>query len=198
MTTSNTNELVAAYLRRLEQAANSLPRSRRTELVAEIREHIDDALLEAGAADEVAVRNVLERLGPPEEIAAAAGPPAVGPTGHAGKFEIAALVALALPFVGWLVGIPLVLVSKAWSGREKAIGVLLGLIPFFAGFLLFGIGADSAGGGPPGTPDERGVDGLGPLEVSVLIGALLGGLVASSYLGLRLRRRPEPSELASA
>ena len=77
MTTSHTNEIVAAYLRRLEQAADSLPRSRRAELVAEIREHIDDALLEAGAADEVAVRNVLERLGPPEEIAAAASPPAV-------------------------------------------------------------------------------------------------------------------------
>lgn len=35
----------------------------------EIRGHIDDALLEAGAADEVTFRNVLERLGPPEEIA---------------------------------------------------------------------------------------------------------------------------------
>jgi hypothetical protein len=196
MTTSHTNEIVAAYLRRLEQAADSLPRSRRAELVAEIREHIDDALLEAGAADEVAVRNVLERLGPPEEIAAAASPPAVGPTARASKFEIAAIVALALPFVGWLVGIPLVLVSRAWSGREKAIGLLLGLIPFFAGFLLFGAGSESVDGGPPGTPDEQG--GLGPLEVSVLIGGLLSGLVASSYLAFRLRRRPEPNELASA
>ena len=93
----HTNRLVQDYLRRLEQAAAPLPRSRRAELVAEIREHIDDALLEAGAADEVAVRNVLERLGPPEEIVAAAATP-TGPTGRAGRLEIGALIALAVPF----------------------------------------------------------------------------------------------------
>jgi len=65
MTTVHTNKFVEDYLRRLEQAAAPLARARRAELVAEIREHIDDALLEAGAADEVAVRNVLERLGRP-------------------------------------------------------------------------------------------------------------------------------------
>ena len=123
MTTAHTNELVADYLRRLERAAAPLPRSRRAELVAEIREHIDDALIEAGAADEVAVRNVLERLGSPEEIAAAATPPA-DPTAHAGKLEVVALIALALPFVGWLVGIALLLASRAWSGRDKAIAAL--------------------------------------------------------------------------
>jgi len=63
MTTVHTNRLAADYLRRLEQAAAPLARSRQAELVAEIRAPIDDALLEAGAADEVAVRNVLERLG---------------------------------------------------------------------------------------------------------------------------------------
>ena len=47
MTTLHTNKLVADYLRRLEQAAAPLTRSRRAELLAEIREHIDDALLEA-------------------------------------------------------------------------------------------------------------------------------------------------------
>ncbi len=69
MTEHHPRKLVAGYLQRLESASAGLARGRRTELVAEIRGHIDDALLEAGAADEVTIRNVLERLGPPEEIA---------------------------------------------------------------------------------------------------------------------------------
>ena len=45
------------------------------ELVAEIRGHIETALREEEAAGEAAVRNVLDRLGPPEEIVEAAEPP---------------------------------------------------------------------------------------------------------------------------
>jgi uncharacterized membrane protein len=186
MTTVHQNELVADYLRRLERAAHPLTRSRRAELVAEIREHIDDALLEAGAADEVAVRNVLERLGPPEEIATAAGPPASVNTGRAGKLEIAALVALAVPFVGWLVGIPLVLLSQAWPGRDKAVGTLLGLSPLLLGALVMTAGASHSG--PVGAPEDSPGSGLGPLEVSALGLLIFGGLVGAIYLALRLRR----------
>lgn len=188
MTTVHQNELVADYLRRLEHAAAPLTRSRRAELVAEIREHIDDALLEAGAADEVAVRNVLERLGPPEEIAAAAGPPSVGPTVRAGKLEIAALVALAVPFLGWLVGIPLMLLSQAWAGRDKTIAAFLVFVPLLLGLVLAISGSENGAAVPVGTPEEPAAGGLGPLELGILIGGFLGGLVASAYLALRLRR----------
>ncbi len=116
--TTHANPIVADYLRQLERASASLPRARRSELLAEIREHIDDALLEAGSADEVAVRNVLERLGSPDEIVAAAGP-ASGPTRRAGVLEIVALVALAVPVVGTFVGIPLLIVSAAWSRQRQ-------------------------------------------------------------------------------
>ena len=78
---------------------------------------------------------MLERLGPPEEIVAAASPPAVGPTGRAGKFEIAAIVVLALPFVGWLVGIPLVLVSRPGQVGKRRLACFSVLSPFFAGAL---------------------------------------------------------------
>src|SRR3712207_8779106 len=46
----------------------TLFRSRRAELIAEIRGHIETALREEEAAGEAAVRNVLDRLGPPEDI----------------------------------------------------------------------------------------------------------------------------------
>ena len=191
MTTSHTNELVAEYLQRLERAADSLPRSRRAELVAEIREHIDDALLEAGAADEVAVRNVLERLGPPEEIAAAASPPATGLTA-AGKLEVAALIALAVPFAGWLVGIPLMILSRAWAGRDKGIAVFLVFVPLLLGFVLALSGSESGANVPVGTPEEPSSGGLGPLEVGILVGGFLGGLAGAAYLALRLRRDGPP------
>jgi uncharacterized membrane protein len=193
MTTVHQNALVADYLRRLERAAASLTRQRRAELVAEIQEHIDDALLEAGAADEVAVRNVLERLGAPEEIAAAAGPPTASPAGRAGRLEIAALVALAVPFVGWLVGIPLVLLSQAWKGRDKAIGVLLGLSPVFLGALVMTAGEGHSG--PVGAPTDTPGGGVGPFEVSVLGLVILGGLVGAIFLAVRLRRDAEPRAL---
>jgi hypothetical protein len=94
MTTMRRDPLVEGYLRRLEAAAAHLPRERRRELVAEIEAHVGDAPAEAGD-DEAAVRNALERLGSPEEIAAAAGPePAARP--RRGPLEtIAPIVLLA-------------------------------------------------------------------------------------------------------
>ena len=57
--------LVEDYLRRLEAVASALPAYRRDELLAEIREHLAEALRQVPAGDEVAVSSVLERLGSP-------------------------------------------------------------------------------------------------------------------------------------
>jgi uncharacterized membrane protein len=53
----------------LEAEVRDLPRSRRQELLAEIHEHIDSALADAPAHGEAKVRNVLNRLGDPSDIA---------------------------------------------------------------------------------------------------------------------------------
>jgi hypothetical protein len=111
MKTMRPDPLVDDYLARLEAAAAHLPRRRRAELVGEIEEHLEDALAESGD-DEIAVRNALERLGSPEEIAAAAGdaPP------ERGALERAALIVLCfsfvLPLVGYVIGAGLVLASR--------------------------------------------------------------------------------------
>ena len=107
MITVKTDRLVDDYLRRLEEAAAHLQRSRRTELVAAIREHIDAALREEEAAGEAAVRNVLERLGTPEQIVDAAEPAPGEEPRRAGKLEIWALIALVVPVIGWLFGLSL-------------------------------------------------------------------------------------------
>lgn len=146
---------------------------------------------------------MLERLGPPDEIVAASGLP----QRRSGRLELAAMIALSLPFLGWLVGIVLVAASRAWSGREKALGIMIVLIPVVVmglGFIAAGTetGADVPVPTGPGTlpAEQTGGDGggLGPIELAVILGILLCGPLAAVYLGSRLRHRPESGELVSA
>jgi hypothetical protein len=142
MDTMEADHLVDDYLRRLEHAAAHMQRARRTELVAEIRGHIETALAQEQATGEAAVRNLLDRLGPPEEIVEAAEPPPGDR--RAGRLEIVALLALILPVIGWMIGTILVFASRVWSRRDKLIGALLLLLPILVLSLPFV--AASAGG----------------------------------------------------
>ena len=152
--------LVHDYLGRLEAAAGSLPPSRRAELTGEVRQHIEMALAEAGGRDEVTVRNVLDRLGPPDEIVdaerGAEGPPpawaAAQPAAPAlpsgwGGTEIAAILLLTLgavflPIIGPLLGLIFVWASVRWTKRQKAVAtgivVILAILPII---LLLGVRA---------------------------------------------------------
>ena len=151
--------LVRDYLGRLEAAAWPLSGDRRGELVSEVREHIESALAEAGSRDEVTARNVLERLGAPEEIVAAeaeAGSPAgwtPPPRADAeraprwGVVEVAAILfltlgAIFLPFVGPVIGLVLVWLSREWTTRQKWIATLIVLV-----LLLLGVSAGSMSSG---------------------------------------------------
>jgi hypothetical protein len=150
--------LVRGYLERLRAAGWALAPERRNELVAEVREHIDTALrvdpATAGSA-EVATRNVLERLGPPEEIVRAESegmphalqppPPSVAPALSApespwGGLEIAAVALLALgglllPGLGPLVGLALAWSSPRWTTPQKLVATGLSVLPMLAGVL---------------------------------------------------------------
>ena len=184
MTTTQRDPLVDDYLRRLEAATADLPHERRVELLTEIEEHVEVALRDGGAGDEAAVRNVLERLGPPEEIAAEAGAGTPGP--ERGRLETAAMLVLAmsfaLPFAGYLIGAGLVLASKAWDGHEKAIALLIPPVMVVVGGLVVLAGAASVAEG------ESFDSGLGPVEVAVLAVDFLSGLAAAAYLASRLQR----------
>jgi hypothetical protein len=156
--------------------------------VAEIREHIEAALRHEDAADEAAVRNVLERLGPPEEIVEAAEPPPAE-SARTGWLELTARIALLVPFIGWLVGSVLVVVSRAWSRRDRLIGGLL--LPI----VLLGIGftATGASGGEDSVPQDdvrpvgvREVDSRGPGGAELVL--FVAGVPSALYLGWQLRR----------
>ncbi len=154
--------LVIDYLGRLEVAAGSLPPSRRAELAGEVRQHIEMALAEAGGRDEVTVRNVLDRLGPPDEIVDAeredrAPTPAstLGPSAAAGRSawsgtEIAAVLLLTLgavflPFIGPLLGLIFVWASIQWTTRQKLIATAIVLVLEMLPIILL-LGARAVGG----------------------------------------------------
>jgi uncharacterized membrane protein len=157
--------LIRDYLGRLEAAAWPLSADRRGELLAEVREHIESALAEAGQRDEVTSRNVLERLGAPEEIVAAEAE-AGGTTGWIpppstanerrsqwGLVEVGAILlltvgAIFLPIVGPMIGLLLVWISTEWTTPQKwvatGIVLILLLVPVL---LLLGVSGGSGGSG---------------------------------------------------
>ena len=116
----HTDPLVDDYLRRLTSAASGLPADRRLELISEIRGHLREALRGMPEGDEAGVRNALERLGAPEEVAASAfDAPQDVDTAAAGQlsgFAIASLLMAVLWFAG--VGAVLGLVFGYRARRE--------------------------------------------------------------------------------
>lgn len=198
---SNADKLVAKYLKELDSELRGLPRARRRELTQEISEHIAEARAVLEPDDEADVREILERLGPPAEIAAAERPPE---RARAGWTEIVALILLPIggiivPIVGWVVGAVLLWVSDAWGTKDKLIGTLLfpgGLL--IPAALLFMAGESSGCGSvvspqlqpQQGTPTCPPADGTGFWEVLVMAALVLVPLVVIGYLARRLMRPP--------
>ena len=198
---SNADKLVAQYLKTLESELRGLPRSRRRELTQQISEHIGEARAGLEPDDEAGVREILERLGAPAEIAAAERPTELA---RAGWKEIVALILLpiggiVLPIVGWVAGAVLLWVSDAWGTKDKLIGTLLfpgGLL--IPAALLFMAGESSGcgtivtpqlqpQGGSPSCPPA---DGTGFWEVLVMAALVIVPLVVIAYLARRLMRPP--------
>jgi uncharacterized membrane protein len=166
-----TDPVVEDYLYRLDAAARVLPDDRRRELVDEIAAHIAQARTggtgaPGGQGDGGAgMRTVLERLGDPGEIVAAARAeeghdpapgPRLSPDGRnvlelrppRTTLEIAAALMLTVgsivPVVGWVVGVVLLWMSRRWRTWEKVLATLV--VPGGPGLALVA-GATGFGGG---------------------------------------------------
>lgn len=72
MTKTDLDNIVEGYVRRLEAALSPLPELRRQQLVSEITEHLAEARSTLQNETEAALRELLDRVGQPEEIAAEA------------------------------------------------------------------------------------------------------------------------------
>lgn len=138
---NDADRLVEDYQRRLAEAAEPLPEARRTELVAEVTAHIAEARAE-GAASESEVREMLTRLGTPEEIVLAATDGLVlVDRPRLRKRDATALLVLAFGglgfLVGWVIGVVLLWTSDRWTRNEKWLGTLIWPFGYaFPGFLL--------------------------------------------------------------
>jgi hypothetical protein len=206
--TATADRLVEDYLKRLNGELGGLPRARRRELADEIAGHIAEARAELHVESEAEVRNLLERLGDPADIAAEERERLGIHRGRAGAIEILALIGLlvggiVLPFIGWIIGLVLLWVSDAWTTRQKLLGTFVvpgGLAP---GLFLLGIGVvaeacsrvyDQSGAlVSESCSDASSLLGvLGPVIVTVL---LIAPLATTAFLAVRLRRpiyQPSP------
>ena len=130
---------VGEYLRRLQRSMGDLPAERSEEILAEIEEHIAEELAEQPTATDADVRNVLERVGDPEDIAAEARERIeITPTSPrfrraaASWTDIGTVTLLVLgglmitPFyrpegmvAAWSAGVVLLWMSEVWSARDK-------------------------------------------------------------------------------
>ena len=106
--TTEADALILRYLQELEAELHGLPANRRQELLDEVGGHIAAARAELDPETEAGVRTLLERLGEPADIAAEArersGVPSPPTRPATPRLEIAALVLLVIPFLGWVVG----------------------------------------------------------------------------------------------
>ncbi len=192
MMTTTTQSLVADYLRRLEHEAQALTRAERDELIAEIREHLDCGL--APDASEADVRNLLDDLGAPADIVAAARGDHP-PSPRRGPREVFGLILLVTgfpPLLGWLAGAGLVLWSPLWTARQKLLGMLVwpgGLTVAVGASLLLGVPSESLSCDL--TADGRRIErscvnvdgGMHPAVAAIVIAvALIAPLVVGLYL----------------
>jgi hypothetical protein len=109
--------IVNDYFRRLEQALGGLGIGDREQLIGEIREHVEQARAELALETPLAVREVLDHVGRPEEIARAAVGERAG-TARMRRRVISAVAVLAAAAVAVTLG--LVLTSSPGSAAPPA------------------------------------------------------------------------------
>jgi hypothetical protein len=128
MNQAETYSSVREYLDDLRRATRDIPPRRRREILADIESHFDASL--TPASSEADIRDVIERLGTPEEIAAAerdrfGDPPNIS-SNRWERLTIGLLLVgfLATP-VAWLVGVAMLWRSNTWTLKDKVLGTLV-------------------------------------------------------------------------
>ena len=206
MTAGHAKQLVEGYLGRLELELLDLPSDRRREIVDDIRNHIADERTGLTGETDADLMNLLERLGDPAEIAAAArdGKSTSLQSAAAGHVGVVEVLALILTPLVWPAGVVLLWLSPAWTTRQKLLGTLVwpggypALLVLLPMTLLFG--AHSGGCATQLDDQGRVVWTTCPSElqqtlaaiatVIVVLIALLLPVAVGIYLATRLRARP--------
>jgi hypothetical protein len=198
---------VRTYLDELDRALSHLPKDRRTEIVRDIRSHIDVALAERGEPSAADVEQVLEELGTPQEIAEAAYAELPPPRARIAGRDIATVILLLVGgfvfLIGWVVGAVLLWTSTAWRTKDKVIGTLLfpgGLLAPILLLLVGGLMVARTSGGPCSTVQQAGSAAvthcassgggwIGPaVAITLLVVSFVGPIFSAVWL-IRTARR---------
>lgn len=194
--TVEARQILDEYLLALERELRELSPADRAEIVLEIREHFEDARRELTDPTEAQLRNIVERLGTPDEIAAEARrrfgverqpamPDPISLTSGLPRSAYGALEILAV--IGWVVwwpaGVLLMALSSRWSRRDKVIALTVEL-----GFFVVLAGVT-------GTLNLIAGNGAGPrilshywiLFVLLLFPPSVFGIAGAAFLAWRLR-----------
>ena len=125
-----TEALIAGYLNRLRRASAALPAAARAELLDDISAHLTETI--GPGADEIQVRQALDELGTPEEIAAEAVAESGAPARSSGDrlYDVATVLLLLLgnfvvPVLAWIVGVVMLWNGPRWNTSQKWIGTLV-------------------------------------------------------------------------
>jgi hypothetical protein len=123
MSDANSTNVIADYLRQVDRALDAAGVRDRASIVEGLREHAE---LEMSADETSNVQSLIDRLGRPDEIVAAA---AVGAPDGAPVRDWWAVVLLFLGGfalgVGWIIGLALVWMSHTWSRGQKILATVV-------------------------------------------------------------------------
>jgi uncharacterized membrane protein len=174
------DRLVDTYLAELRGAAGGMPRSRRRELLAQVEEHLSEAI--PADATEAQARTEFDRLGDPEQIVGEARERSKSSHATGDTFEWVAVGLIVIggfviPVLGWVIGVMMLWASRVWTVRDKLVGTLL--VPGGVWTVIILVRVAGARGGLI-TP------GVG---LAVWAYSLVASIIIAIYLGRRISRR---------
>ena len=189
------DKLVQRYLAQLEAALQGVGASRRAEILADVRAHIDEGRTGLDPDDTASVRTLLDRVGDPAAIAAEAGAPPPGSR----RWDVWApwliIFGPVAGGLGWIAGVLILWTSPTWNRRDQLIAPfvpLTGLLALFFG-VVAALGRSAACPGHalhgPAACTARAITTL-PLGVAILlaVAGLAAHLLPPIHL-MRTRRR---------
>ncbi|HEY4914814.1 MAG TPA: hypothetical protein VIJ91_12950 [Candidatus Dormibacteraeota bacterium] len=207
MSAPHADQLVHEYLDRLDSLLAGVPQRRREEILDEISKHIAEQRSQIPDESDADLRNLLERIGDPAEVADAARDDGETvtmpkPARRIGPIEVLALV--LTPLI-WPAGVILLWLSPAWNVRDKLIGMLVPPGGYL--FIVFGLPAllvlgpmsECGGGSVNGGPYTQTCTGvmalpvwqqylIGAAEITVFLLLLMSPILVAIYMTWRLRR----------
>ena len=186
------DNLVRRYLAQLDAALRGVDTSRREEILAEVRGHIEEGRTGLDPGDAASVKTLLDRVGDPAAIAAEAGAPPPGSRRWDAWAPWLIIFGPVASGLGWIAGMLILWTSPTWSRRDQLIATfvpLAGLVALFFGLVTTLRAAAGCPGHVPALHPSAGCTASGlTLPLGVAIPLVVVGLAAHLLPPIHLMR----------